>query len=293
MDAYGLSSELSHGNFVNADIRQRNAEIDRNNTHLQQQYNIALKNLPTKKKSEQKVASIMEGIGGGSIVKGVLGGTRNVLQTREAIGKVGEPIRKARRVQFLQSSAGAEEAEPRLLQDATAVENVGADTIGSDVSKLSKGLDAFGKASDALNIGLGAYDAFEDFKAGKVEGKNINEKIANVSQISSGGADALGVLSKPVGMAVDYGAEALGFEEAGAALDATGVGAAVGLGLNAIGAGIGIFGAVESVIGEKKEKKQIAQQTVAKPQLQKSQAFQTGGGEQVTETKQADIGAVS
>jgi hypothetical protein len=227
----------------------------------------------------------MEGIGGGSIVKGVLGGTRNVLQTREAIGKVGEPIRKARRVQFLQSSAGAEEAEPR------------------------KGLDTFGKVSDALNIGLGAYDAFEDFKAGKVEGKNINEKIANVSQISSGGADALGVLSKPVGMAVDYGAEAvlskpvgmavdygaeaLGFEEAGAALDATGVGAAVGLGLNAIGAGIGIFGAVESVIGEKKEKKQIAQQTVAKPQLQKSQAFQTGGGEQVTETKQADIGAVS
>jgi len=327
MDAYGLGRELSEGNMVNSAISQRNAEIDRNNSHLQANYNLALKNLPKEKKSKDKVADIMEGIGGASVVKGVLGGTKDAVMAGQAFGKIGEKGKALRRQKFLSQSdpepiqsdnlesAGSNserrtqflegsEQEPMLTkqsqgvksieqtgEDATKVAEVGEDTIKS-VSNLSKGLDAFNKASNALNIGMGAYDAFEDFSKGKIQGNNINEKISNVSQIASGGADALGVLAKPVGMAVDYGAEAMGFEEAGAMLDATGVGASVGLALNAIGAGIGIFGAVEGIVGESKEKKQISKQTVAPPQQQQRQAVQDTSAQQLKGTQQG-LGVVS
>ena len=327
MDAYGLREELSEGNMANAAISQRNAEIDRNNSHLQANYNLALKNLPQQKRSKEKVADLMEGIGGASVVKGVLGGTKDIIMSKQAFDKIGqkgaalrrqkfitqsdpEPIQSdnldsagsnsERRTQFLEQS----DREPMLTrqaegvksieqtgEDATKVAEVGENTIKT-VSNLSKGLDVFNKASNALNIGMGAYDALEDYSKGKVQGNNINEKISNVSQIASGGADALGVLAKPVGIAVDYGAEAAGFEEAGAMLDATGVGASVGLALNAIGAGIGIFGAVEGIVGESKEKKSIAKQTVAPQQQQQRQSIQDTSAQQVRSTVQG-LGVVS
>jgi len=55
-------------------------------------------------------------------------------------------------------------------------------------------------------------------------------------------------------------------EEAGAAADATGVGAVVGLGLGVAGAVAGLYGAYESYRGEKKEKAD------AKTKLQQAQA---------------------
>lgn len=160
---------------------------------------------------------------------------------------------------------------------------------------VAKGLAGVSKGLTALNIAQGGYDAIKDIADKGIQGKNINEKIGNVSAIVSGGADAVGTA---VASETGAGALAAGLETAGAMADATGVGAVLGLGLGALGAGVGAFGAVEDYIGGKKEKqadKQKLQQAQARGAVQQApQALQTGGlsGQELRMTSQG-IGAVS
>ena len=210
----------------------------------------------------------------------------------------------------MREASEAEEASKAIAPPvATDTESVVKNGIGAlDKGGLvASGLSKVSGALTAVNVIQGGYDALDDILNNGIQGKNIEEKRANVAGIVSGGADALAVgIRKATTTAategVEAGGEALstaaGLEEAGAAADATGVGALVGLGLGVAGAGVGLYGAVESYLGEKKQKqaaKQKLQQAKAASPPQAPMVAQqdtAGSGAEVRQSVRG-IGAVS
>jgi hypothetical protein len=134
-----------------------------------------------------------------------------------------------------------------LLPETSFTEDVG--------EALKAGV--LGLGATALGVGLGAKDVIDDIVDGKIDGKNAEEKISNVSTIASGALEGIGT-----------------------ALDLTGAVAPVGVALQAVGGIIGLFGSAEDIAGEEKEKKQAQAQVEAlqkaPPVQEKLQAVQAG-----------------
>jgi len=130
--------------------------------------------------------------------------------------------------------------------------------VGKSIAERTAKYGKLGVAGTVASVGQGLYDVFEDIDAGKIVGKDADERRANILNIASGTLEGIGT-----------------------ALDVTGVGAPVGVALNILGGIAGLAGGVENLIGEAKEPKEAeqkvktAQQTEA-PQ-QKLQAVQDIG----------------
>ncbi len=130
--------------------------------------------------------------------------------------------------------------------------------VGKTIAERGAKYGRLGIAGTVASLGQGLYDAYEDIDAGKIVGKDADERRANVLNMVSGTLEGLGT-----------------------ALDISGVGAPVGVAFNILGGLAGIAGGVESVIGEAKEPKQAEQKLKTEQQTkapqQKLQALQDIG----------------
>lgn len=169
---------------------------------------------------------------------------------------IGEAFTGSRSV--LQAQQGAQEGLQAVRDTAQAVGSgdvAGAVDAGARVLSAGKtglrALDSIGKTAEGLNVVSGVSDILDDMDGGFSK-MNTNEKVGNVAGIISAGTSAAGL--------------AAGLEGTGAMLDATGIGAPVGLALGLAGAVAGGVSAVEDYIGSKKKQKQ---QTKPSAPLQK------------------------
>tara|TARA_A100000171_G_C2137265_1_gene151328 strand:- start:2609 stop:3397 length:789 start_codon:yes stop_codon:yes gene_type:complete len=130
--------------------------------------------------------------------------------------------------------------------------------VGKTIAERSAKYGKLGVAGTVASLGQGLYDAYEDIDAGKIVGKDADERRANVLNMVSGTLEGIGT-----------------------ALDVTGVAAPVGVAFNILGGLTGLAGGVESIIGEAKEPKQAEQELKTQEQTkapqQKLQAFQDIG----------------
>ncbi len=159
---------------------------------------------------------------------------------------IGEAFTGSRSV--LQAQQGAQEGLQAVRDTAQAVgtgDVAGAVDAGARVLSAGKtglrALDSIGKTAEGLNVVSGVGDILDDMDGGFSK-MNANEKVGNVAGIISAGTSAAGL--------------AAGLEGTGAMLDATGIGAPVGLALGLAGAVAGGVSAVEDYIGGKKKQKQ-------------------------------------
>ena len=130
--------------------------------------------------------------------------------------------------------------------------------VGKTIAERGAKYGRLGIAGTVASLGQGLYDAYEDIDAGKIVGKDADERRANILNMASGALEGIGT-----------------------ALDVTGVGAPVGVAFNILGGLAGIAGGVESIIGEAKEPKQAEQKLQTEQQTkapqQKLQALQDIG----------------
>ena len=130
--------------------------------------------------------------------------------------------------------------------------------VGKTIAERGAKYGKLGVAGTVASLGQGLYDAYEDIDAGKIVGKDADERRANVLNMASGALEGIGT-----------------------ALDVTGVGAPVGVAFNILGGLAGIAGGVESIIGEAKEPKKAEQELKTQEQTkepqQKLQALQDIG----------------
>ena len=233
-------------------------------------------------------------------VKGVRQASRANIATAASRGYILSPNKG--------SEVKATVGEATNLTEAPEV--AGESVIRNGISALDKGgviASGLSKVSGVLtgvNILQGGYDAVSDLaNPTGFSSKNLQQKKGNLAGIVSGGTDALalGVRQATKGAAT-AGAEALGeaagLEEAGAAADATGIGALVGLGLGVAGAVVGAYGAYKSYEGDKTAQKAVgAKLTAAKnsPAPQEQQASQQDYGSSGAEVRSTSggISAVS
>lgn len=130
--------------------------------------------------------------------------------------------------------------------------------VGKTIAERGAKYGKLGVAGTVASLGQGLYDAYEDIDAGKIVGKDADERRANILNMASGALEGIGT-----------------------ALDVTGVGAPVGVAFNILGGLAGIAGGVESIIGEAKEPKLAEQKLKTEQQTkapqQKLQALQDIG----------------
>jgi len=108
------------------------------------------------------------------------------------------------------------------------------------IKQISGALDSLGKAGEGLQVLSAGSDILDDAE-GKFSKMNTAEKVGNVAGITSG--------------VFAGGSLAGSLESAGAVLDATGIGAELGVGLNVAGALAGGVSAIADYIGSKKKQK--------------------------------------
>ena len=164
--------------------------------------------------------------------------------------------------------AGAQAVKDTATAGSVGEAVSGATKVYSSATKTLGVLDAVGKSAEGLNVVSAGSDILDDAEGGFSK-LNKAEKVGNVAGITSGVFSA--------------GTLAGSLEAGGELLDATGIGAEIGLGLNIAGAVAGGVSAVADYIGgEKKQKTQIAKPTAAPTPTQqqapaKVSALQSGG----------------
>ena len=159
-------------------------------------------------------------------------------------------------------------AEALQSGDIGGVVDAGSKTISS-ISKVSGALDTLGKAGEGVAVLSAGSDIYDDATGGFSK-MNTGEKVGNVAGIGAGVFSA--------------GSLAGGLEYTGAMLDATGIGAELGVAFNVAGAIAGGISAISDYFGSKSaQKTQQAPMKVAKaptptPQAQAPiSALQSGG----------------
>jgi|9_EtaG_2_1085328.scaffolds.fasta_scaffold00298_11 hypothetical protein len=187
-------------------------------------------------------------ITGDRAVNGALDGVRGAVGTLgDRAGAVGSALADTSQAvldttQAVRNAGSAGEAVSGLVQ------GVGK-TVSSSKNVLGA-LDSLGKTAEGLNVVSGVSDILDDTDGGFSK-MNTAEKVGNIAGITSGIASA--------------GSLAGSLESAGAMLDATGIGAELGIGLNIAGAVAGGVSAIADYIGGKEKQKR---QTPAPTQLQ-------------------------
>ena len=144
--------------------------------------------------------------------------------TRETIGAVGEGVRSAQ------------------MGDMSGIMENTAKAINS-TKNVMKSLDSLGKAGEGLAVVSGVSDVIDDAD-GSFNKLNTAEKVSNIAGITAGATGLASLTS--------------GLETAGAMLDATGIGAEIGVGLQVAGGVASGVGAIADYVGSKmKQAKQI------------------------------------
>jgi len=141
----------------------------------------------------------------------------------------------------------------------------GGDKIVSGFSEVSKVVDSVGKLGEGVGAISGVSDIISDTGGGFAK-KNIAEKVGNIAGIA-GGAFSVGSLAGSL-------------ESVGTVLDATGIGAEIGIGLNVAGAVAGGVSAVADYVGGKKKQKPQVKTPAPTPTPQVSpqtSVLQSGG----------------
>ena len=304
-EAYGLGQEISFGNHANDSVLAANRAIRVANERARQERQSALTtaraNVAGLNTRQGEVDDVVKSVGesmaaGNKAVGTVARGAGRVGQT--AVRGAGQlasgvaapfvkkiPVSRLDQLDNAGVSARGEASVANIAPRSQVLGDVvsgGSETLG-DLNKASKlnsaaqvisqggqaaargageaGEIAAGAAGgarsledtlkvggQALSVGLGALDAVEDLSAGKIVGNNTAEKVSNVAGMASGA-----------------------LEGAGLALDATGVGAPVGVALNILGGIAGLVSGGADIVGQEEEKKS-AQQKVQ--QIQQTPAKQ-------------------
>jgi len=123
-----------------------------------------------------------------------------------------------------------------------AIDNLG--SVAKGFSKTTGALDSLGKAGEGMAVLGGVSDVLDDAD-GKFNKMNTAEKVGNVAGITAGATG----LTSLVGS----------LESGGAMLDATGIGAELGVGLQVAGGIASGVGAIADAIGgEEKQKQQLS-----------------------------------
>ena len=172
----------------------------------------------------------------------------NILSLGDATSEAAAPIMATHVAPALSIGKGVTNADEIL-------------NTGSSIVKGFKNLGEMGslaKAATGLQIGLGALDAYEDISHGKIEGDTPAEKVSNVADMVGGGAAAAFAV--------------------GTALDATFIGAPVGLALQAAAGLAGLVSAGADIFQDESEKTQTKKQVTSlvpppKPLTQSTQAI--------------------
>ncbi len=137
--------------------------------------------------------------------------------TRETIGAVGEGVRSAQ------------------MGDMSGIMENTAKAINS-TKNVMKSLDSLGKAGEGLAVVSGVSDVLDDADGG-FNKLNTAEKVSNVAGITAGATGLASLTS--------------GLETTGAMLDATGIGAEIGVGLQVAGGVASGIGAIADYVGSK------------------------------------------
>ena len=299
-EAYGLGQEISFGNHSNDSVLAANRAIRVANEKARQDRQTALTNaranvagLNTRQgEVDDVVKTIGEGLAGGNkavgvVARGAGAATQGVVRgVGQLASGVASPMLKkipVSRLDQLDNAGVSARGEASVANIAPrskvlgSVVDSGSEVVG-DLNKADKLNDAVqvvkqgGEAAEslapevaggartledtlktggqALSVGLGALDAVEDISAGKIVGNNAAERVSNVAGMASGA-----------------------LEGAGLALDATGVGAPLGVALNVLGGIAGLVSGGADIVGQEEEKKSA--QGVVK-QIQKTPAVQQG-----------------
>jgi len=171
---------------------------------------------------------------------------QNTLQGSRGIGEAFTGTRSA-----IQGTRAAAEAG----DIAGMVEGTG--RVVSSAKSGLQALDSLGKTAEGLNVVGGVSDILDDTDGG-FKKMNTAEKVGNIAGITSGVFSA--------------GSLAGSLEGAGAMLDATGIGAELGIGLNIAGAIAGGTSAIADYIGGKEKQKR---QTPVSTQLSRPMTMKT------------------
>jgi len=139
--------------------------------------------------------------------------------TRETMGAVGDGVRSAQ------------------MGDLSGVMESTANAIKSTKNVVNS-LDSLGKAGEGLAVVGGVQDVLDDAEGG-FNKLNTAEKVSNVAGITAG---ATGLASLTTGL-----------ESAGAMLDATGIGAEIGVGLQVAGGIASGVSAISDYVGSKEK----------------------------------------
>ena len=141
----------------------------------------------------------------------------------------------------------------------------------NSISKVSGALDSLGKAGEGLGVISAGGDVLDDLNGGFAK-MNTAEKVGNITGIGAG--------------AIQLTSLASSFEGAGAMLDATGIGAEIGVGLGIAGAVVGGISALSDYIGGKeKQKTQLPASQVAK-----APTPQSNPGASISSTQSGNVG---
>ena len=171
---------------------------------------------------------------GNRVVGGVGAGSR--------LGQAGQQAITGTR-DFLQGANETADAVRSVAMGGDIGSGIGAGI--KSVSKIGGALDTLGKAGEGLSVAGGVSDIIDDADGGFSK-MNTGEKVGNVAGITAG---ATGLASLTTGL-----------ESAGAMLDATGVGAEIGVGLQVAGLLASGVGAIGDYIGSKEKQKTKAPQ---------------------------------
>jgi ribosomal protein L18 len=125
-------------------------------------------------------------------------------------------------------------------KDADLVKSVGSTlksgaAVGETIAERAGSVGRLGLGASGLGVAMGIKDTVDDLIGHRIEGKNAAERFSNVAGIASGALEGLGT-----------------------ALDLTGVGAGLGVGLQALGGLTSLAGSVADIAGEDEEKKKAA-----------------------------------
>jgi hypothetical protein len=297
-EAYGLGQEISFGNHANDSVLAANRAIRVSNERARQERQNAITtaraNVAGLNTRQGQVDDVIKTIG-----ESAAAGNKGAAAVARGAGRVGQtavrgagqlasgvaapfvkkiPVSRLDQLDNAGVSARGESSVANIAPRSKILGDVvsdGSETLGdlNKASKLNSAAQVISRGGEAaaslapevsggataledtlkvggqaLSVGLGALDAVEDISAGKIVGNNTAERVSNVAGMASGALEGLGL-----------------------ALDATGVGAPVGVALNVLGGIAGLVSGGADIVGQEEEKKS-AQQKVQ--QIQQTPAKQ-------------------
>ena len=240
-NAYGFPHVLGLGNIpdrvghdINRQIRQSNMK---NVTKYQNNVKNAIDTFNTNELADKSFKKIGEVVGDQILTKG-----KAVEDTLKAVQKTYTGIRDAKSMMFNRVAAGPDES---FASEAVRTARRAAFLEEDAAPEAKAALGGAKVLGGALQIGLAVDDIYNDSKGG-FKKLNDAQKAGNIGEIAAGGVEtaALGVAA---------------LETAGVALDASIVGAPIGLALNIAGGVLGLVAAGADLIGDKEEKNTLAE----------------------------------